>query len=102
MTLAGLNTRYDQEISLGKMYKITLLERSYPFVHLQPFLAIEGTGTLNVYYSQIQHANKTGMISETITSGYKGFEMLPNFIYIEEATDGVTSIILNGVTATEV
>jgi hypothetical protein len=101
MSLTGLDPRYDQQIYTGKMYQLKLLNRAYPFAHIQPFICIEGTGTVNIYTSQVQHSGTADMIKKEKVNGFLNFDQLPNFIYVEPNTAGYTAIIINGAAATE-
>jgi hypothetical protein len=70
---------------------------------LQPFIEIVG-GTATVYGCVERPNNPPDDMAEAIRDGVTGiinFAVIPNFMYVTQASGSITSIILSGVEAEE-
>ncbi len=100
--MAGLRA-YQQEIQLNTLY-LCFADPRGNGSSIQPYIEIIG-GAANIYGSMLEpESPPTGMASgaaETI-EGVDNFAVIPNYLYITEASGTITSIILSGVKAKEV
>lgn len=94
---------YQQTIQLSTLYSI-VASHTGDGSSLQPYIEIIGGGA-NIYGSLVQPGSApTGMINST-PAGFEGiqnFGVLPNFLYVTQASGTITSVTLSGVIATAV
>lgn len=96
---------YQQEIELATLYEVKATGRGTE--QLRPTIEIIG-GTVDVYASQTNPtaaAAPTGMTVLENGSGIVGtvgFEYVPSYLYISQASGTTTGIVLSGIQATEV
>lgn len=91
---------FQQEISLSTLYEV-VSNGSGDGDCLQPFIEIIG-GVANIYGSaQLPLSAPTGM-TNAVPSGLQGIEnfaVIPNYLYVTQASGTITKVILSGVTA---
>ena len=94
---------YQQEIDLDTLYLVAATA-SGDGSSLQPFIEVIG-GTANIYGSNVEPDSAPTGMTNAVPSGLQGiqnFAVLPNYLYVTEASGTITSVILSGVQATVV
>ncbi len=93
---------FQQEIELDTLYD-TVGNGSGDGDCLQPFIEVIG-GVANIYGSvSLPVAAPAGM-TNAVPAGLQGIEnfgVIPNYLYITQASGTITKVILSGVTAKE-
>ncbi len=89
------------QIQLDTLYSVKYSDRGTE--QLQPNIEVVG-GTVNIYGSQQKPDSPPTGMYETAADfgGIDAFGVIPSYLYIEQASGTVTSIILTGVYATAV
>lgn len=94
-----------QALSLNKIYSISA-QSTFGVPHFfKPNIFIKG-GTVNLYSSGslTQPTSKTDMslaTEDSSVSNHNTFEVIPEYIYLEQASGTTTEIVLEGLIATE-
>lgn len=94
---------YQQEIELDTLYMV-IATASGDGSSLQPFIEVIG-GVANIYGSNIEPDSAPTGMTNAVPNGLQGiqnFAVLPNYLYLTEASGTITSVNLSGVKATAV
>ena len=94
---------YQQEIELNTLYEV-VATASGNGSSLQPSIEIIG-GVANIYGSNVEPGSAPTGMTNAVPSGLQGiqnFAVLPNYLYVTQASGTITSVILSGVEATAV
>lgn len=97
-----MNEIYQQTIELNTLYSCVGSNAGNGNT-LGAFMEIVG-GTANVYGCVNRPANPPEDMAEALDDPFEGlvpFVLIPNFLYVTEASGSIESIILSGVVATE-
>ena len=87
-------------MNLATIYSLIKFDDNYDFA--TPRLFFKG-GTVNIYASEELPASKAEMVLQHTNIGtIQSFETIPNYIYVEQNSGTVTSVIITGVNPTEV
>ncbi|MCK5611982.1 hypothetical protein KAR91_59480 [Candidatus Pacearchaeota archaeon] len=98
--MAGLKAN-QFEVTLATIYSVERFSDN--FGRVSPNIFIDGTGTANIYSSEETPASVGDMVLEhSGISGHHSFTVLPNYIYVAQATATVTKVVLTGVKPVEV
>lgn len=89
-------------ITESKNYKIERISSNYS--EIQPYLYIEGTGTVNIYGRDVAAVSDSNKVSVAtgFGAGYYNFNFVGDYLRIEQATAGTRTIYIVGIKITEV
>ena len=91
---------YQQFIQLNTLYEVVQADTGSGS-SLQPYIEIVG-GVGNVYGSAVLPGSPPTNMTNSTPNGLQGIEnfgVLPNYLYVTQASGTITSIVLSGVIA---
>lgn len=96
-----MTTTYQQVLQLNTLYS-TIASGVGNGSTLQPFIEVLG-GVANIYGSVNKPVSAPSGMTNAVPDGLQGIEnfgVVPNYLYITEASGTITSVIVSGVKAT--